>query len=107
MFSQWQARERRLIKKQKIDPIYVLENNIPIDTNYYLENQLSKPLVRIFEPILGEKAESLLLKGDRSHTYEVCGYVQSRRSCGFYAQKGNVLGLQSCVNPGKRKDGFV
>lgn len=44
------------------DPIYVLENNIPIDTQYYLEQQLSKPLLRIFEPILGEsKAESVLL----------------------------------------------
>lgn len=44
------------------DPIYVLENSIPIDSAYYLENQLSKPLLRIFEPILGEKAESLLLR---------------------------------------------
>lgn len=44
------------------DPIYVLENTIPIDTQYYLEQQLSKPLLRIFEPILGEsKAESILL----------------------------------------------
>jgi DNA polymerase delta subunit 1 len=41
------------------DPIFVLENNIPIDTKYYLENQLSKPLLRIFEPILGDKANSL------------------------------------------------
>lgn len=41
------------------DPLYVLDNNIPIDTKYYLENQLSKPLLRIFEPILGDKAESL------------------------------------------------
>ncbi len=41
------------------DPLYVLENNIPIDTKYYLENQLSKPLMRIFEPILGDKASSL------------------------------------------------
>lgn len=37
----------------------MLENNVPIDTKYYLENQLSKPLMRIFEPILGEKASSL------------------------------------------------
>lgn len=37
----------------------MLNNNIPIDTKYYLENQLSKPLLRIFEPILGEKANSL------------------------------------------------
>lgn len=41
------------------DPLYVLENNIPIDTKYYLENQLSKPLLRIFEPILGSKADLL------------------------------------------------
>lgn len=44
------------------DPIYVLENSVPIDFNYYLENQLAKPLIRIFEPILGEKAESILLR---------------------------------------------
>lgn len=36
------------------DPIYVLENNIPIDTAHYLEHQLAKPLLRIFEPILGD-----------------------------------------------------
>lgn len=44
------------------DPIYVLENNLPIDTQYYLEQQLAKPLLRIFEPILGEgKAQNVLL----------------------------------------------
>lgn len=54
------------------DPIYVLENNIPIDTQYYLENQLSKPLLRIFEPILGEKkAEATLLKGEHTRTKTV------------------------------------
>jgi DNA polymerase elongation subunit (family B) len=41
------------------DPLYVLQHNVPIDTRYYLDNQLSKPLMRIFEPILGEKANSL------------------------------------------------
>ncbi|KAI0334514.1 hypothetical protein GY45DRAFT_1318071 [Cubamyces sp. BRFM 1775] len=52
------------------DPIYVLENNIPIDTKYYLENQLSNPLMRIFEPILGEKASSIL-SGDHTRTIQV------------------------------------
>ncbi|EAQ86462.1 conserved hypothetical protein [Chaetomium globosum CBS 148.51] len=44
------------------DPMYVLEHNVPIDTKYYLDNQLAKPLGRIFEPILGSeaKAKSLL-----------------------------------------------
>lgn len=53
------------------DPLYVLENNIPIDTQYYLENQISKPLLRIFEPIWGPKAESILLKGDHTRTKTV------------------------------------
>ncbi|KAH9995602.1 delta DNA polymerase [Russula vinacea] len=52
------------------DPIYVLENNIPIDTKYYLENQLSKPLMRIFEPILGDKATSLL-SGEHTRTIQI------------------------------------
>ena len=47
---------------QAEDPIFVLEHSVPIDAQYYLENQLSKPLVRIFEPILGSKAESSLLR---------------------------------------------
>jgi DNA polymerase delta subunit 1 len=56
------SRDARAYEKSE-DPLYVLENNLPIDTKYYLENQLSKPLMRIFEPILGEKAGSL-----RAHT---------------------------------------
>ncbi|KAF8517965.1 delta DNA polymerase [Hysterangium stoloniferum] len=52
------------------DPIYVLDNNIPIDTKYYLDNQLAKPLMRIFEPILGDKAASLL-SGDHTRTIQI------------------------------------
>ena len=45
------------------DPIFVVENSIPIDYRYYLENQLEKPLTRIFEGILDNpKAE--LFSGD-------------------------------------------
>ena len=36
------------------DPIYVLENNIPIDHTYYIDNQIKQPLVRIFEPIFND-----------------------------------------------------
>ncbi|KAI9635703.1 putative delta DNA polymerase [Dioszegia hungarica] len=52
------------------DPLYVLEHNVPIDTRYYLDNQLSKPLMRIFEPILGEKAGSLL-SGDHTRSIQI------------------------------------
>lgn len=63
----------------RIDPIYVLENNIPIDTQYYLDQQLSKPLLRIFEPILGEtKAESVLL----SEFQYILNYSKKYKSVG-------------------------
>ncbi|CEQ42183.1 SPOSA6832_03981 [Sporobolomyces salmonicolor] len=63
------TKDARAYEKSE-DPLYVLENNIPIDTKYYLENQLSKPLMRIFEPILGEKASSLLA-GDHTRTVSI------------------------------------
>src|SRR3569833_631288 len=53
------------------DPIYVLENNVPIDTKYYLDNQLAKPLERIFEPILGETKARSLLNGDHTRAISV------------------------------------
>lgn len=53
------------------DPLYVLENNIPIDTKYYLDNQLAKPLSRIFEPILGEKKAGQLLTGEHTRSVSV------------------------------------
>ncbi|EPQ63016.1 Bgt-5492 [Blumeria graminis f. sp. tritici] len=53
------------------DPIFVLENNIPIDTKYYLDNQLAKPLGRIFEPILGEIKANSLLAGDHTRSITV------------------------------------
>ncbi|KAL8110492.1 hypothetical protein AgCh_026273 [Apium graveolens] len=52
------------------DPIYVLENNIPIDPQYYLENQISKPLLRIFEPIL-KNASKELLQGDHTRSISI------------------------------------
>ena len=46
------------------DPMYVLENDIPLDYQYYLENQLSKPILRLFEPIM--KDPNTLLNGDHT-----------------------------------------
>ncbi|KFD71153.1 hypothetical protein M514_05004 [Trichuris suis] len=81
------------------DPIYVLENNIPIDTQYYLENQLSKPLLRIFDPILGEKAESILLRGEHTRTKTL---VHSKVGglMAFTRKKETCLGCK-VVLPGK------
>ncbi|RPA95975.1 hypothetical protein L873DRAFT_1812061 [Choiromyces venosus 120613-1] len=53
------------------DPIFVLENSVPIDTKYYLENQLAKPLGRIFEPVITDAGVKKLLNGDHTRTISV------------------------------------
>ncbi|KAK6639162.1 DNA polymerase delta catalytic subunit [Polyplax serrata] len=85
------------------DPIYVLENSVPIDFNYYLENQLAKPLVRIFEPILGEKAESILLRGDHTRTKAM---VTSRVGAlfAFTKKKETCLGCKSVLKESEAKN---
>ena len=40
------------------DPVEVLEKNLPIDFNYYIEKQLKAPLKRIFENVI-PNADSL------------------------------------------------
>ncbi|KAH7292764.1 hypothetical protein KP509_29G084300 [Ceratopteris richardii] len=76
------------------DPIYVLENNIPIDPQYYLENQLSKPLLRIFEPIL-KNASKELLHG--SHTRAVSISTPSNSGIMKFAKK--QLSCIGCKTP--------
>lgn len=77
------------------DPIFVLENNIPIDTKYYLENQLSKPLGRIFEPMLGETKSNSLLKGD--HTRSVAISAPSIGGLMKFAKK--IATCMGCKKP--------
>ena len=82
------------------DPIFVLENSVPIDTNYYLENQLSKPLIRIFEPILGDKAESLLLKGEHTRTKSVA-ISKVGALVAFTRKKEACLGCKAVLPAGR------
>lgn len=56
------------------DPVYAMEHNIPLDMDYYINNQLKKPMKRIFGPVLGtadmtvdqaeELAERVLFTGE-------------------------------------------
>lgn len=42
------------------EPLYALERDLPIDAEYYLENQLKQPLLRVFEHFGDEKAANAL-----------------------------------------------
>ncbi|KAG7170869.1 DNA polymerase delta-like [Homarus americanus] len=79
------------------DPIYVLENSLPIDYEYYLTNQLSKPLLRIFEPILGDKAESQLLKGDHTRS-RIITHSKVGAMAKFITKKTSCVGCKVAID---------
>ncbi|KAK2445058.1 recovery protein [Trifolium repens] len=82
------------------DPIYVLENNIPIDPHYYLENQISKPILRIFEPIL-KNASKELLHG--SHTRSISISTPSNSGIMKFAKKQyTCIGCKAVLSGGNR-----
>jgi DNA polymerase delta subunit 1 len=79
------------------DPVYVLENNLPIDTEYYLSNQLSNPITRIFEPIISNTQS--LLNGE--HTRIVCKPTPTAKAGGimmFAVKKEICLGCKTVIN---------
>lgn len=48
--------EKELYKRSE-DPQYALQKSLPIDTDYYLHQQLEKPIARLFKDILGNGSE--------------------------------------------------
>jgi DNA polymerase delta subunit 1 len=45
------AKGERLFEKTE-DPVWVSENNIPLDYDYYFEHQLKKPVEDLLEPLI-------------------------------------------------------
>ncbi|KAG8882581.1 DNA-directed DNA polymerase delta [Tulasnella sp. 331] len=86
------------------DPLFVLENNIPIDTKYYLDNQLSNPLLRIFEPIMGTNCNNLL-QGDHTRTVKK-GTPNIGGLMKFVVKSATCLGCKTELK-GKRQDSAV
>lgn len=51
------------------DPLYAMEHDLPVDAQYYLENQLGKPLVRLFSALMPHPES--LLTGDHTRTIAI------------------------------------
>jgi len=83
------------------DPLYALENGVAIDTDYYLSNQLAKPLTRMFEPILGQAGVKQLFHGSHTRSVKV-----SKSTVGamfrFTVKKKTCLGCK-CIISSKNK----
>lgn len=77
------------------DPLYVLKNKIPIDTKYYLENQLLKPLVRLFDPLTNSQAEKILTQG--SHARVRAQAVSKTSGMGMFAVKRETCMSCKCI----------
>jgi DNA polymerase delta subunit 1 len=72
------------------DPLFVLANDIPIDSQYYIE-QLVSPLVRILEPMI-ENPEAILKSGD--HTQKL---VIPRAKSGGGGLSNFVIVRENCL----------
>lgn len=86
------------------DPIYVLENNVAIDSKWYLSNQLAKPLERIFAPIIDNVQKSLL---EGEHTRKIYIPTPSARKGSlmmFAVKKASCLGCKASIDG---KNGYL
>lgn len=63
------------------DPLYVLQNNLSIDYQFYLDHQIKQPLVRLFEPILNNP-ELTLFSGE--HTRNIYIPPQGAAKTGLF-----------------------
>ncbi|KAL7076229.1 hypothetical protein ACQ4LE_004584 [Meloidogyne hapla] len=79
------------------DPIWVLKNNIPIDTTYYLEHQLVKPMARIFDPLLDNRAEQIFTSGDHTKKKTMVK-LKSGLMAGYLVKKATCLGCKAPMN---------
>lgn len=80
------------------DPLYVLEHNIPIDNNYYLENMLRKPLERIFEPVMAGNVNSLFVG---EHTRAISVVTPKKGGLMKFAKvRLSCLGCKSAITEG-------
>lgn len=70
------------------DPIYVLENNLQIDVDWYLEHQLRGPIERIFDGVLSKSTLESLFTGDHMNVKKVV--TLSNHGMGRFVKKQNT-----------------
>jgi DNA polymerase delta subunit 1 len=86
------------------DPIYVLENNLAIDCKWYLSNQLTKPLERVFEPIVDDVKKDLL-EGEHTRKIKILTPAARKGSLmSFAVKKAKCIGCKASVDP---KNGYL
>jgi DNA polymerase delta subunit 1 len=79
------------------DPLYALLNRKNIDYNYYVENQLMKPLLRIFTPIMNPKQVMISLsdKSIKVGAKESMVKISKKTKKQVYLNDKEITGLDS------------
>jgi DNA polymerase delta subunit 1 len=80
------------------DPIFVLENEIPIDYKWYIDKQIKGPMTRLFESIM-ENPESLFIGSHASHRVIP---TPKGGMTNFIVKYGTCLGCKAKLNPGQK-----
>jgi DNA polymerase delta subunit 1 len=78
------------------DPLYVLQNNLPIDFEFYLEHQVKQPLLRIFEPVF-PNAEDKIFVGEHTRNKYVPKMATSSGLGKFTVVKKTCLGCKNVL----------
>ena len=81
------------------DPVYALEHNLPIDINYYLENQIKKPLLRIFEKII-TNANEVLFSGEHMRVKLNVGNTNNSAFGNFLIVKKTCFNCKAVISNG-------
>lgn len=83
------------------DPLWVLQNNLPIDCQWYMTNQLQKPLIRIFEPMYDTErsAYSDLFVGDHMRNIFIPAMSSTKMGLFKFTQvQRTCLGCKNLLN---------
>jgi DNA polymerase delta subunit 1 len=88
------------------DPMFALQNRLQIDSHYYLENQLKKPIMRIFKNIIGEEEAAKLFQGKHAMKKKVSSInteapTQKGTLMGFVAVQSRCLCGKNVVKKGQ------
>lgn len=79
----------KMASENSEDPIYALENELPIDTDYYLKHLIGPSIERYFETVLTKKEIEAIKHGN--HT----------KSCGNSSSKPSDTGLMAFIKAGR------
>ena len=78
------------------DPLYVLEHNLPIDYQFYVDHQIKQPLLRIFEPVFAN-TEAMLFSGEHTRNIYVPKITVSSGLGKFAVVKKTCLGCKNVL----------